>query len=414
MKISMISKSDRHGGGASRIAQELSGLLRERGHTVVQYAVNWQPDSTGFRSVQGGKWTGRLIRKFNQLLRVFPGWQERFPLEYFTLKRAGVLEADIIHLHDLSHTLSPVTVSLLSKLKPTVWTFHDCAAFTGGCIFPVECEKFTSGCGKPCPRMDEWPLRTGRNKTSAMWHLKKKIAARNHFRVIAPSDWMKNQALRSGFFSREPARIDYGMDLNLFTPADKRKIRREMGWPVDRLIILLSAGRIDDPRKGIRYSLEVLRKVSHLNPLVVLVGQMDEATREKLNGLEILELGYVRSEKEKARVFAAASLFLFCPTDDNYPLTIMEAMACGTPMFGFATGGIPEMFPNKDAGYLVTTGDTNALAQALEEKVNGDGRELVRMGDRARAVAERKFTYERFAEEHLALYRGEIKWRGEN
>lgn len=404
MRIAMISKADRFGGGASRVAEELCVLLESHGHTAHHYVARADHPQSFTRYVYGARRIGKLIRGLHYATQRI-GFQDLIPWEFLVLRLFHRIDRyDIVHFHDLSTAISPFTVQLVSRRVPTVWTFHDCAGFTGGCIFPVDCRKFENDCGA-CPQLSKWPLSFSRDIdfTSVMLRIKRKILADNSIHVIAPSQWMAATAKASGARLGSLTVIPYGIDTALYWPLDKYAVRQSLGLPTDKKIILLSAGDILDHRKGSIYSLRVLQRVRHdLNPLILLVGKTDEEMRRQFSGFEYLETGFLTDDRMKTQYFAAADVFLFCPLDDNLPLTVMETMATSTPMVGFATGGIPEMVEHLKSGYLAKKGNVGDVVDGLHMALAG--KDAVEWGREARKSVELSYTHETFMEKHLTLY----------
>lgn len=179
-------------------------------------------------------------------------------------------------------------------------------------------------------------------------------------------------------------------------------------------MVLLSAGNFFDERKGTRFALEALRGVSDLGIHLLVVGNMDDRSREHLNGFAYHEAGYVGDPARLAEHYAAADAFVFCSLADNQPLVVLETMAAGTPLIGFATGGIPELVLQDQTGFLVPQRDIQALVAALRHAFTGD--RLKRWGENARQRAVEKYSHARFLASHMALYeqvlRGEFDiWR---
>ena len=404
MRIALISKADRFGGGASRVAEELCVLLQEAGHTAHHYVSTASELKSYMKSVYGGRRLGKLVRLAHYGTQRL-GLQELIPWEYFVFRLTHKLtNYDLVHFHDLSSAISPLTVRLIARRVPTVWTFHDYAAFTGGCIFPMDCAKYQTGCGA-CPQMDLWPLSRSRgiDFTRQILRIKQSTFRQEAIHVIAPSNWMANTARASGTTFDRLSVIPYGVDTALYRPMDKEKVRRKLGLPNEKPIVLLSAGDITDKRKGTRHAIDALtRSYPDINPLVLVVGKMQPETRVLFESLEVFETGYLRDDKKKAEYFAAADVFLFCPLDDNMPLTILETMATETAMIGYATGGIPEVVEHERTGYLARKGDVTDVIRGLQQALIG--RQAMEWGREARRVVERQYTHEQFLLKHIELY----------
>ena len=196
------------------------------------------------------------------------GLPEFIPLELPYLLKKGILNYDIIHFHDICSAISPLTVYYLAKRKPVVWTFHDCSPFTGGCLYPMTCEKYKSKCFD-CPHK-QWPIDSRFVNTRILQKIKKRIYTSTNIITIAPSQWMADLAFSSSVLNRRPFVIENGVDTSLIKPLDKKKARNVLSIPEDRYVILISAVSFNDERKGAKYAAGSIKKINDLNPYVFL------------------------------------------------------------------------------------------------------------------------------------------------
>lgn len=402
LRVAVISKADHYGGGASRVAAELTTLLNAAGHS----ADHWLSWAGGKRTERQRRLYGPLevpIRAANLVLRRI-GFPELIPFELASLLgQHGIENYDLLHFHDLSSAISPFTLLYLSRGRPVVWTIHDCSPFTGGCLYPMDCRGFQSRC-RQCPQLGAWPIDSWFDFTGFQHGLKRRLAASGRIRYITPSIWMQQTALSSGIFPSAPGVVHNGVDIDLFQPFDKAAVRHELGLPLDRLIVLLAAGSLADERKGTRYAISALRDSRDLHPFVLMVGGRSPQLRELLGGFDVHEAGYLGQPSDLAKHYAAADLFLFTSLADNQPLAVLETMATGTPILGFATGGIPEMVLQNETGYLTAPGDVAALTVMLRQVLTNPA-PLRDWSARGRKHVESSFSHRRFLCEHLALYR---------
>lgn len=401
MKIAVISKSDQFGGGASRVASELAELLNAAGHPTDHW-LSWagSPWREHMRALYGP--LQFPVRAANLLLRRI-GFPELIPFELTTLLHRGqIWEYDLIHFHDLSSAISPLSLLWLSRRKPVVWTIHDCSPFTGGCLYPMDCRQFESRCGK-CPQLGGWPIDSKFDFTGFQQDLKRRLAASGRIHYVTPSAWMAKCACASGMFRPPPQVVSNGIDTDVFRPHDKATARREIGIPLDRTVVLLSAGSLLDERKGIRFGIDALHAVRGLRPFVLLVGNPNPKILEQLAGFDIHDAGYIADGRNLSRHYAAADLFLFTSLADNQPLTVLETMATGTPIVGFHTGGIPEMVIQGQTGFLVPQRDSNALAETLARALSNPDLLLCWKVKGVEHVGH-YYSHRHFLASHVALY----------
>ena len=114
-----------------------------------------------------------------------------------------------------------------------------------------------------------------------------------------------------------------------------------LGLPQDAKIVLFAADWVMNSRKGFSFLLDALTGLGSLkNVILVSVGHGKPQIEANI---QHVHLGHVESECQLSHVYSAADLFVIASIQDNQPNTVLEAMACGTPVVGFDVGGIPEM-----------------------------------------------------------------------
>jgi glycosyltransferase involved in cell wall biosynthesis len=397
VRIALISKSDHRGGGASRVAEDLAAGLKARGHEAVHWCGRL-PEARDARLIYG-----RAIRVAQEGLRR-AGLLELVPLEMpHVLARLWAGRFDVVHFHDLGDAFSAWTVLAVASLVPTVWTLHDCSPFTGGCLYPIDCGRFTRGCGA-CPRLGEWPL-GWLDATALSAHLKRFVHNTGSVTTIVPCTWMAEMAVASRRVRDSPVIVPNGVDTQRFRPAvDRAALRRSLGLPEERPVFLVSSMRVDEPRKGVAHALRGVAALADLFPVLVATGARPEALRMVPQHLEVRSTGYVGQRSELALWIAASDAFVCCSEAENQPLAMLEAMACGVPTVGHATGGIPETLG--DCGRLVRVGDHVALVTALREVLDPIvGSSLGRL---ARMRAKERHGMESFVAAHVVVYRDVI------
>ncbi len=400
--VAIVSKADRHGGGASLVAEDLADLLNRHGHRAEHWLLNSATAPRDFQRIIGGRLGSRIIRRFHWFTRQF-GLPDVAPVEFLFLRK-HLHRFAVVHFHDCSSAIANHTVRWTARRRPTAWTFHDCSPFTAGCLYPMDCRAFQRRCGR-CPQLDRWPLggRLRFDFTGGLQAVKRRTAAEGRFVALAPSHWMAEQAVLSGMFAAPPRVVPNFVDVRRFRPRDRAKLRAELGLASDRPWVLVTAGSLADPRKGVADAISAVARCGR-PPGIILVGRPDPQTASLAAGIETRITGFVASADELAQWYAAADCLLFPSRADNLPCTILEAMACGTPTIGYAVGGVPDLIETERHGRLVPCRDTAALATALAEAIDHP-ESLRRWGEAARRRAESEFSEERFLSNHLAVYR---------
>ncbi len=385
MKILIVSKSDTTG-GAAIAAKRLKDALQASGHEVKMLVQEKKSNdemvvSTG-ESANKKRWNFILFI----IERLYFYFFEKSKTVRFAFSPAVagedisenllVKEADIIHIHWFNQGfLSLNSFNKLVKLKkPIVWTLHDMWAFTGGCHYSGDCENYKNNCGN-C----KFFKRPG-NQDLSSWVLKKKrrILKDSNIQFVTCSDWLaqkaKESSLLEGFDIKS---IPNPIDTGVFYPKEKTAVRQKLGLPLDKKLILFGSANIMDERKGVVYLLDALKKMEKDQPdlksdiEIIMFGKSDEAFLSKIP-YKVNNLGLLHGESSISEVYNAANVFVLPSLEDNLPNTIMESLACGTPVVAFYTGGIPEMINHKSNGYLAEFKSVDDLLTGINYILNED------------------------------------------
>ena len=139
---------------------------------------------------------------------------------------------------------------------------------------------------------------------------------------------------------------------------------------MDKKYILFVAENPYDKRKGMDVLLKALGKLKNKSKICVLV--IGKIMEEKQFGFEIKHLGFKSKSEDVVNCFNAADFFVIPSLEDNLPNTVLEALACGTPVVGFNVGGISDMVDNNKSGLLSEIFDENSFVKNLEFFVDLD------------------------------------------
>jgi len=311
---------------------------------------------------------------------------------------------DVIHFHNIHGYYLDLSIAKgIDKLGiPVVWTLHDAWPLSGRCAHFLDCERWKTGCGR-CPYPREYP-KTYLDSSAWMWPKKRKLLGEVWKPVIvAPSRWLANLVAEACDGRCRVEVIPNGIDTTVFCPVNRLQARKELGLPENRKIVLFAAAKPSVRLKGITYFFEALKYVQADNWMALAVGGAVDFAKWVPQGVEVRQLRYVKEAGAMAKVYSTADLYCITSLADTFPTTVLESMACGTPVVGFAVGGIPEQV-TEGCGKLVAPGDAKALGQAITNLLNDDNRRK-KMGELCRKRAEREYNLQLFIERHLALYR---------
>ena len=279
------------------------------------------------------------------------------------IKEIKNFNPDIIHLHILHgwYLNLPLLFSFLAKYnKKVVWTMHDCWAFTGHCphFEYVKCNKWQSSC-KNCPQYREYPY--SRIDTSKfLYKCKKKyFTAIKNLTVVTPSQWLADLIEKSYLKNAKIQVINNGIDLNVFKSVESN-FRELNNIDKNNKLILGVAFEWTD-KKGV----DIFKKLSsdlNDNYKLVLIGTTEET--EKDLPQNIIKIRRTSSKEELASIYSSADLFVNPTREETFPTVNMEALACGTPVLTFKTGGSPEII-NEKCGSVVECDDYENLKSEI-------------------------------------------------
>lgn len=319
-------------------------------------------------------------------------------------KHPLVQQADVLHLHWVNQGfLSLQNLRQLAETgKPIVWTLHDQWAFTGGCHYAGACTHYRHQCGH-CPFL----RRPGAADLSHRIWLRKKRLLPPQLQIVTCSEWLAERARESSLL-RDHSVVALPNPINTavfvpLKPTERLAFRQRLGISERAVLVLFAAVKVQDTRKGFHLlgqALEHLKKTRPDVPVELLV--MGQSQPEALAALPypVHALGMIRETAALAEVYGAADLHVIPSLEENLPNTVMESLACGTPVVGFRVGGIPEMVDHGENGFIVEQQTGRALADGLVWV--GERADALRAS--ARAKVERCYAENVVAQQHVALY----------
>ena len=371
-------------GGSYEYAALLSTALAERGIESRVVCKN--------ASAEGGRFfLNRLIRRASVSLSRQP-WHgtRRLLLPPGPQELADV---DVVHLHTVADWFDvPRWLENLPRGVGVVISIHDMWHVTGGCFVYRGCDLYADTCA-PCPI-----LKTPLNHVLAKDEQRRKLQTyrSRQVRFVANSQWLANLAQQSPVVRVcGGARvITPGIDTTVFGPQDKAQCRAALAIPPDAFVIAAGAASLTDTNKNISWLLKQLSRLPNLKSVTVALA--GEGTVPVPAGLDVQLIGNLADRRERARFFGAADVFVSASLMETYGLTLVEAMACGTPVVAFRVGGIPEAAPEGQGAMLCASQDGAALIDAimklrnsagLRETLGAAGRETVRVRNQLSSFA---------------------------
>jgi glycosyltransferase involved in cell wall biosynthesis len=362
-------------GGAGVAASRLNRALRHQGVDSHLLVYRQQKTENGVTAWADTSWKNSLFwARFSAERLLFLSHEKDKSVRFaFSPAAVGipierhplVQRAEIINLHWINFGfLSLAGLERLFTLgKPIVWTQHDMWAFTGGCHYSRGCERFRTHC-QFCPYLKN---PAAYDLSFDIFEKKKDLLARANVTFVSPSRWLGQLTREAALSAHRPSHvIPNPIDTSVFTPLLKAEARIKLGLPLDKKLILFAGANTQDPRKGYVYFQEAINTllVEDRDAEVVLFGKSQPGAYANMQ-LPVHDLGKLSDQTKIVEAYAAADVMVVSSLEDNLPNTVMEAMACGTPVVGFRNGGIPDMIDHQLNGYVADYRSAASLAQGV-------------------------------------------------
>lgn len=270
------------------------------------------------------------------------------------------IKPHIIHLHNIHgyYLNYPLLFDFLKEYgAPVVWTLHDCWPFTGHCAYYdyAKCDKWRTQC-HDCPQLRSYPASVWLDRTERNFN-RKKDAFLSHpdITFVPVSDWLKTELSKSFLSDYSAITIHNGINLDIFKPS--QNITKQGNEKV-----ILGVASVWDKRKGLDEFVK-LRPLLPDNYLIILVG----LSQDQISSLPAGITGIRRTENvgQLVDLYSMADVFVNPTLEDIFPTTNLEALACGTPVITYETGGSPEAIDDH-TGFVVPYQDVTTLAEKIK------------------------------------------------
>jgi glycosyltransferase involved in cell wall biosynthesis len=408
MKILTVNSSDLDGGAARAAYRLHQGLLR----IGLDSRMLVQSRTSDDHRVQGpNSAVEKAMSRIRPSLDLYP--VKRYPTygrKMFSpawlpfgglVDRINASDADVVHLHWI--TAGMFRLEELDRInKPMVWSLHDMWAYTGGCHYDEECGRWRSTCGS-CPVLGS----TKENDLSRkVFQRKLKTYARlkGRLTLVGLSAWMAECAQEATLTKHlRVVQLPNPIDTTVFKPVDRRLAKEILGLPTDKPLVLFGAvNATADPRKGFVHLSAALRSLPSGSVELAVFGASRPQQVPDL-GHPIHYLGRLHDDAALCLLYNAADVTVVPSLQENLSNTIVESLACGTPVVAFGIGGNKDMVDHGVNGALAPAFDASALADGIGWVIDSSRADEVRTN--ARRIALERFELVRVSERYRGLYR---------
>ena len=386
MRILQINTRYYNGGSTGRIVYDLKRVMDQSGlDSYVAFGYGYMPtgdESSHIYRIENDR--ELFVSKVCTKLQGHHGFYNTKETKHL-LSWIDTIKPDLIHLHNIHNHYVNIRLLLgyIAKKKiPCVLTMHDCWTFTGHCAYfdYSGCSKWKTGCFD-CPSLRDYPG-TFAIKDPSRWNYehKKDLFAPLNITFVTPSIWLQKLQQQSFLKSKPCLVINNGVDISKFKPIDSNV--REIYGIGSRKMILAVADRLQE-RKG-KHILLLLSNYLHEDEVLVIVGLANGQKKLLPRNGKVIGIHRTQTAEELIGLYSAADVFVNPTLEDNFPTTNIEALACGTPVVTFDTGGSGEAVDN-NTGLVTPKGDINKLVNGLRS-ILAHGKDYYKRSCTARAA----------------------------
>lgn len=411
MKVALLSVED-DGSGSTRAAYRLHRCLKRAGiESQMLVQSKYQDDKTvvGLSAETGvGKIASGARAVLDRLPLKLYNQRERtsFSPQWLPDRVAAKVERfnpDLVSLQWIN--MGYLQIETLAKFKkPIVWTLRDMWAFTGGCHYNGECDRYTQSCGA-CPQLNS---HQDRDLSRWVWQRKAKAWKETNLTIVALSSWLGVCAAKSSLFGHLRIEvIPNSIDTQTYRPIERPIARALLNLPQDKKLILFGAvNATSDKRKGfhlLQPALKKLRQVLSPDEVELIVFGASKPEHPLDLGFATHYLGTLNDDLSLALLYSAADVFIAPSVQENLANTVLESLACGLPCVAFKIGGMPDLIEHQYNGYLAQPYQVDDLTQGIFWVLENAERRQ-QLSYFARQKIEQGFTVEATGAKYLSLF----------
>ncbi len=412
MKVLIVNTSEIKG-GAARAANRLhKALLAENidSHMLVlnkstdDYRVH-TVDQSNFEKIFG------IFRGIPDILKVRryknrskTQFSPAKPILTKTIDTINKLRPDVVHLQWICGGLT--RVEDLDRIEsPIVWTLHDMWAFTGGCHYTENCERYKKSCGKckvlGSQKQNDLSRKVFRRKRKVF----KKMA---EMRIVGVSKWLAECSKSSVLLGNNwTTSIPNPINTKVYQPRDTLECRKLWGLPTEKKMVLFGAiGGSRDIRKGYMEMVDALSKLKGDHIELVIFGS-SEPEQPWNSGFKTHYMGHINDDISLVTLYSAADVMVVPSLQEAFGQTASEAMSCGTPVVAFGATGLLDIIDHMKNGYLAKPYETEDLAKGIKWVLNHESYKI--LSTKARDKVVENFDYSVVARSYIELYKEVLK-----
>lgn len=409
-------------GSTGKIAEAINLAAQRRGWECSTAYGRWANPSQFPTYKVGNKWD-MYVHYFENRIFDREGLSSRRATKAL-IRHIEELKPDVISLHNIhDHYLNyELLFRYLNETNiKVVWTFHDCWAFTGHCFHFVtkDCMRWKTGC-HACPLHHLYP-NTVLDRSVKNYALKKELfTANKNLAIVACSDWLGDFVKESFLKNKRIEVIHNGVDLQTFRPQEVQEFKSAR---VQGRFKIIAVSSMWYPNKGELDIYKLRTMLPEDEYEITMVGLSAEQAKNLPKGIRGIQR--TQNVQELAQLYSDADVLINPTYEDNFPTVNIEALACGTPVITYRTGGSPEAVRDEvsdgfkefqeisrgssgtelyKTGMVIEQGNVTALANAIMQM-----KDKPLSSSDCRKRAEEIFDKDKCFEKYIELYEELVK-----
>ncbi|OYP56261.1 glycosyl transferase family 1 [Prevotella sp. P5-92] len=371
MKILLANKFYYRRGGDCIYTMNLEKMLKEKGHEVAVYAMQYPENE---KSEWSGYWPSAMT-KLDAFTRPFGARQV---MKGFS-RLMDDFKPEVVHLNNIHTQLSPVIAKIAhEKGARVVWTLHD-TKLVCPCYTCTRAGKWCTECFTDKKAVIRHRCMPGGLPGAVIGYLEAQKWNREVLQecvdlFLPPSKFMMDTCVEGGY---KPEKFRVLCNFIDVTKVKGLKSEEVKGLKGDYYVYL---GRVNEV-KGVR---TLCKAASQLDKRLVVIGGgelLPELQKTYVDCKQIEFKGQMQWEEFMPILRGARFMVLPAEWSENNPLTVIESQSLGTPVLGARIGGIPELIeslspalPQREGvvpnGMTFTSGDVEDLKDKINKMFN--------------------------------------------
>lgn len=390
-------------GSTGRITRDLYDFLESKGHECV-IAFGRGKSTPGYNTIKIGSNIDQFIHGVYSRLTDRHGFGSKLATKKF-INQIDDYKPDLIQLHNIHGYYINIQILfdyLFQKDIPVVWLLHDQWAVSGhSAYFELNLDGSFPEQLPSRKKLSEYPKTIGVSQFEKNLKDKKRIfTSVNNMTIVTPSNWLTNM-IKKTFLNRYQIKTIYnGIDRNMFYIDNSNAGKLKKEWGSENKVVILGVASVWEERKGLNDFVQLSKLLPNEKYQIVLIG-IDNKTRTNLPK-NIISIERTNSIDELRDIYNASDVFVNPTYFDNFPTVNLEALACGTPVITYDTGGSSESI-NEETGSVVKQGDIHGLISKIRNRGNKTNKVSQICSDRILNNFSKELVYSKYLDLYLFL-----------